>query len=178
MKTKLNMGCGTDIREGYVNLDFIKNEGVDVVHDLEKTPYPFNEDQFEEVIAFNILTLIKNLSEVMEELYRISKNGAVIKIIVPHYNQHLPHTDPTTKRFFSPETFDFFSVNSSNNLGNKSLFVKKFTKKAKFKIVKLKLNPGFWGKFVPFKGKLLRPLSYMLGEIVDTIYVEMKVIKP
>ena len=29
---KLNLGAGTDIRKGYVNLDIVKLKGIDVVH--------------------------------------------------------------------------------------------------------------------------------------------------
>lgn len=38
---KLNLGCGNDIREGWVNLDINKKEGVNVVHDLNEVPLPF-----------------------------------------------------------------------------------------------------------------------------------------
>jgi len=34
---KLNLGCGTDIREGYINLDKKSIDGVDIVHDIEGT---------------------------------------------------------------------------------------------------------------------------------------------
>ena len=34
--TKLNIGCQKDIKEGYVNLDAIDYEGVDVVWNLDK----------------------------------------------------------------------------------------------------------------------------------------------
>jgi len=33
---QLNLGCGKDIRKGYVNLDIYPLEGVDVVADIEK----------------------------------------------------------------------------------------------------------------------------------------------
>jgi len=33
---KLNLGCGNDIRQGYINLDVAKLDGVDVVWDYER----------------------------------------------------------------------------------------------------------------------------------------------
>ena len=35
---KLNLGCGTEIKKGWVNLDSVALAGVDVVHDIEKLP--------------------------------------------------------------------------------------------------------------------------------------------
>ena len=46
---KLNLGCGRDIREGYVNLDKAGLDGVDVVHDLNVFPYPFEDNEFDEI---------------------------------------------------------------------------------------------------------------------------------
>jgi len=33
---KLNLGCGSQILENYVNVDKFKLDNVDIVHDLEK----------------------------------------------------------------------------------------------------------------------------------------------
>ncbi|MEK6954514.1 MAG: hypothetical protein AABX01_05875 [Candidatus Micrarchaeota archaeon] len=49
---KLNRGSGiTKQKEGWVNLDIVKSEGVDVVHDLNKFPYPFKKSTVEKVNA-------------------------------------------------------------------------------------------------------------------------------
>ena len=37
---KINLGCGREILEGYTNVDLIKEQGVDVIHDLNEYPYP------------------------------------------------------------------------------------------------------------------------------------------
>ena len=39
---KLNFGCGRDIREGYVNADIARLDGVDKVFDFNKFPYPIS----------------------------------------------------------------------------------------------------------------------------------------
>ena len=44
MMKKLNLGCGTDIKKGYINLDVAKLDGVDVVHDINRLPLPFKEN--------------------------------------------------------------------------------------------------------------------------------------
>ena len=74
---KLNLGCGQDIRKGYVNLDFLKLRGVDVVHDLNKFPYPFDDDEFDEIYTSHVLEHLDNLPKAMKELKRICRNGGL-----------------------------------------------------------------------------------------------------
>ena len=64
-KKKLNFGCGTRIMKGYVNLDIVKHKGVDVVHDLNKFPYPFKNGEFDEIYARFILEHLGDLVKVM-----------------------------------------------------------------------------------------------------------------
>ncbi len=176
---KLNLGCGSDVKKGYVNVDHFKSPGVDMILDIEKIPYPFKDNTFDEIVAFNILEHVRELVPIMDEIHRISKNKGIIKIKVPHYNQHLAYTDPTHVRFFSPETFNYFTSGEGSRklLNHKTdAAVMNFSQKTKFEMVKLELSPAFWGKLLPIKS-LLRPLSYMFGEVVDSIYVELKVVK-
>ena len=54
MKEKLNLGCGNDIRPDYVNLDVADLEGVDVVHDLDQLPLPFDDESFREILCLDV----------------------------------------------------------------------------------------------------------------------------
>lgn len=105
---KLQLGCGNDKREGYINVDSSKEVQPDKVWDLEKTPLPFKEDSFEEVLANHVLEHIKNFVPLMHDLYRICKDGALIKIRTPFYSSWGQFNDPTHVRFFSPFTFTYF----------------------------------------------------------------------
>jgi len=107
---KLHVGCGTDIRHDYVNLDFMKLKGVDVIHDMNKFPWPFKNNTFEEVYASHVLEHIDDLLQVMQEIHRISKPGAKIIIRGPHFSCGVSYRDPTHKRMFSYFTFDYFST--------------------------------------------------------------------
>ncbi len=107
-KTRLNMGCGTDIRAGYVNLDSAQLDGVDVVHSLENFPYPFADDTFDEIIAINVLEHLADTIAVLDEMWRICAPGARVTIRVPYWNSMDSITDPTHKKFFNQHTFDFF----------------------------------------------------------------------
>jgi len=108
MKTKLNLGCGKEIKKEYVNLDKIRLDGVDVVHDLEVLPYPFKAGTFEEIFCKHILEHVDDLIRVMEELHRIAKPRGRIKVIAPYFAGHGAFNDPTHRRFFTYKTFEYF----------------------------------------------------------------------
>ena len=109
MQKKLNLGCGPDIKRGYINLDFSKFSGVDVIHNLNKYPWPFKNNEFDEVYCSHLLEHLEDLVEVMKEIKRICKDNAKIVIRVPHFSCGVSYRDPTHKRLFSYFTFDYFT---------------------------------------------------------------------
>ncbi len=109
---KLNIGCGNDVKEGYINLDNKKLKGIDVVHDLNKTPYPFSSGTFDEIYASHVLEHLEDLSKVMKELHRIIKKGGCLIIRVPHFTNSGAFADPTHRHFFGFRTFDYFLEDS------------------------------------------------------------------
>ena len=126
---KLHIGCGKKILNGFVNMDILKLPGVDMVHDLEKTPYPFTEGRFNYILADNVLEHMSDLIKVVEELHRISANNAIIEIYVPYFSNRRAFQDPTHKRFFTLTTFDYFTENMPYN----------FYSKVRFQVVEKKL---------------------------------------
>ena len=51
---KLNLGCGSKILNGYTNVDKFDYYNPNIVHDLEKFPYPFDENSVEEIILSHV----------------------------------------------------------------------------------------------------------------------------
>jgi ubiquinone/menaquinone biosynthesis C-methylase UbiE len=128
---KLNLGCGTDIKEGFVNLDVFKFKGVDIVHDLNKFPFPFPDNSFSYVLISHVLEHVEDPVKVVEEVWRIAKNDAIIEIGVPYFSGLNAVGDPTHKHFFAAKTFDFFE---RGKLGENNYF--EVSKKINFKIIK------------------------------------------
>lgn len=50
---KLNLGCGKDIREGYLNIDMYASDGVDIICDVSNLP--LKDNSADEIIASDIL---------------------------------------------------------------------------------------------------------------------------
>ena len=108
MKNKLNLGCGVDIKKYYVNLDFIKNKGVDVVHDLNKTPYPFKENYFDEIYASHVLEhLDGDWFSLIREFGRILKKDGLLIVKVPHFSSAVAFME-NHRRFFRYRSFESF----------------------------------------------------------------------
>lgn len=105
---KLNLGCGTDIRKGWINLDISETQGVDVVHDLNKLPLPFEIGKFDIVLCKDVLEHI-NYILLMNEIHRILKKGGILAIRVPHFTSKSNYADPTHINQFSTSTFYYFT---------------------------------------------------------------------
>ncbi len=105
---RLNVGCGVDIKPGYVNADRVALRGVDVVCDFTHRPFPFRENSFDEIYMSHILEHLPDTIKTMEEVHRIAKPGSTVVVKVPHYKSSNAFKDPTHVRFFHEETFDYF----------------------------------------------------------------------
>ncbi len=109
MLNKLHLGCGSDIKEGYVNADFVTQDGVDVQFDFNDKEWPFEDNTFDEVYTSHTLEHIDNLQHVMSEIRRVCKPFAKVEIRVPHFSCGVGYRDPTHRRLFSYFTFDYFT---------------------------------------------------------------------
>lgn len=165
--TKLNLGCGKDIKKGYINADIVQSEGVDNNFDFNIFPYPFSSNEFDEILADNILEHLDDIPKVMKELHRISKPGGHLRIIVPYYNCYGAYNDITHKHYFSHLSFDpFYKKNARGNYFIKEEFALK-----KFKLIPTRLGKVFLFDF------LRLPLSFIFGQIIQAIDITLIVKK-
>ena len=163
---KLNLGCKKDIREGYINLDILPFKGVNVQHDLNKFPYPFEDNYFDEIICKHVLEQTDDWKKVIKELYRISKNKAKWSIEVPYYNSVIAF-NPHNKHFFTPSSFNIYDKKRIDLFG-------KPLEKPFYEIKNIKLIPSFLGRFVP--PRLRNFMGMMIGNLVMWITFEIEVI--
>lgn len=90
---KLNIGSGEFLKEGYINVDFYSITKPDVEHDLSIFPYPFNDNQFDLIESDHCLEHLPSPFDVMKEIHRIGKPGALVKIKVPHFSRGFTHAE-------------------------------------------------------------------------------------
>lgn len=158
---KINLGCGQDIREGFLNVDFEKFKGVDLVFDLNSLPYPFKENQFECVVMRNILEHLDNSYTIMQEIHRIAKKGAEVSIQTPHFSSNNVWGDLQHKRGFNTDTFKNPNISG------------------KFQIVRQKITFSHWRFFMrpianAFPHFYERNLAYIFPAIDLIITLKVK----
>ena len=110
---KLNIGCGKDKKEGYINLD--KGPGVgDVEYDLEhiglfNTPLPWDDNTFDEIYASHIIEHLRHPLAIMQELWRVAKPDCLLTVRVPYGSSDNAWEDPTHIRPYFLQSFAYFS---------------------------------------------------------------------
>jgi len=154
---KLNLGCGQFRKEGYINLDISLLSKADVICDLEKFPYPFNDSTFDLIEADHLLEHLSNPFQVMSEINRILKPGGMIYIRVPHFSRGFTH--PEHKRGFDVTFPSYFNKDFAGGYIGTHLI----NKKTKF----------HWFAQKHLMKKVFKPWLYYLlsiiGEILDAL---------
>lgn len=102
---KLDIASGNRKTEGFIGIDIAEIPGVDMVHDLEKYPWPIDSESVDEAICSHYLEHVHDMFKFFDECYRILKPGAKILIICPYWNTMRAFQDPTHKNFISENTF-------------------------------------------------------------------------
>ena len=165
---KIDVGCAFRKPKGYWGIDKVKVPGVDQIVDLTKFPWPLPNNYFNEVRLWHILQFLPETVRTMEEVWRIAKPNAKVIIGVPYFNTSMAFGDPSHIRYFTEETFKFFTKDSWYVSQHDA-----YTK-AKFEIVSQEFRTsGRLRRYLPFK-KFLR---HFIWNSIDEIVLEMKVIK-
>ena len=110
---KLNLGCGHDYTDNWVNVDFYDDSKCDVIHDLEEFPWPWEDNSISEILIKHTLEHLgadwKVYVKILQELYRICEDDATIQVHVPS-PWHMDFTgDPSHVRPIIPEGLRLFS---------------------------------------------------------------------
>ncbi len=110
---RLNLGCGFDKKDDWVNADSFAACDPDVLMNMEETPWPFADDGFDHILLKHVLEHVGQtypmFRAIMRELYRIAAPDGLIEIHVPHYRHETFWSDPTHVRAFTPLTFEMMS---------------------------------------------------------------------
>lgn len=110
---KLNLGCGYDRRDGWLNVDAFAGCEPDKVMDLEEIPWDLPSDAFEHVLLKHVLEHVGRdfqlFAAIVRELYRVAAPGGLVEIHVPHLRHDNFWSDPTHVRAFTPVTFQMLS---------------------------------------------------------------------
>lgn len=137
----LNLGSGKDRSiAGAVTIDMNPHTSPDIVHDLNRVPWPFDEGTFDAIYCKDVIEHLEDVVKTMGEIHRIARAGAKVYITTPHFSCANSYTDPTHRHHLGLFSFDYFTGENQWD----------FYTKARFKKVKAALV--FYPKF---KNKLI-----------------------
>lgn len=113
---RLNLGCGTQHKEGYINIDKRPEVKPDIVRDILRG-LPFSDDSVDEVYSQDFLEHIPQAEVVwvMNEIWRVLKRGSVAQHIVALAGTANEHQDPTHLSSWNEETFTYFLAGHKHN---------------------------------------------------------------
>lgn len=112
---KLNIGSGRIKHTGFTNIDCVQiidgngEKCVDIIMNIEKEKLPFDDNSVDEIIADAVLEHIGDLKFVLNECYRVLKHNGLLSGSVPNAGSDIDFRDPTHKRHFVKNTFNYFS---------------------------------------------------------------------
>jgi len=163
---RLNLGSGGEYKEGWVNLDVDPYFKPDIIHDLDNFPYPFADSSFDEVRIVSVFEHLKEPVKVLEEIYRISKDKALVDIRVPYFKHPwVAWSDITHLRAYSGMAF--------NQLKNRGYSRFNFN----FKLLEIKyrviINRNWLKPFIYFSNWLIN-LNPTLTEYVWSRYIPIQ----
>ncbi len=101
----LDLGCGRDKYRGgkgdmVIGVDVDKQSGADVIHDLNKFPYPFKKNEFDLVRLKHSIEHLQDVYKVLDEVCKITRNGGTVRILYPHFSCASAYNTYTHIHFF------------------------------------------------------------------------------
>ena len=122
MKKILNLGCGKTYIKGAVNIDFYDKGHCDQVVNLDKIPWPWDNNSVDEIYMLHFIEHFDadKIIEIFKEAHRVLKPAGLLHIQCPHFSSMLALTDTTHKRAFS--TLSFGMLEGGNFVFEKKLF--------------------------------------------------------
>jgi SAM-dependent methyltransferase len=109
---KLNLGCGMDFRDDYVNVDDFSMwgyqkyfTGVIVHHNLNQFPWPFKDSSADEILMWHVLEHLPDTAMVLNEVKRILRPGGKFWGQVPYGPSHDGRTQWQHCRYFVARSF-------------------------------------------------------------------------
>lgn len=107
---KVDLCCGRYKPEGYIGVDIFPHPGVDVVCDLNKAPWPFEDSSVDYLRAHDALEHLPNKIQTMNEIWRICKKGAAVDILVPSTDGRGAFQDPNHISYWNENSFRYYTI--------------------------------------------------------------------
>ena len=126
-KRILHIGSGSRILPGAETVDILALPGVDVVHDLDVFPWPYEDSSFDLIYGHNVFEHLEDQIATMEEFWRILKPTGRVVLTVPYFRSVDAFTDSTHEHFFTSRSLNYF-IDAKNSQSEYKYTTKLFSK--------------------------------------------------
>jgi hypothetical protein len=183
---RLNLGCGMNRLDGYVNVD--RHGEPDLRHDLEVFPWPWPDDSVSEILLKHVMEHLGRdpivYLEIMKELYRVCQDGATIQVVVPHHRHEHFFNDPTHVRAVTADGMNLFSQRL-----NRHWIAQGFSHSPlgiylgiDFELIEMKLQPSeLWYRLhpqLPVDPAALMQQSALYNNLIEEVQMTLRPVKP
>src|SRR5678816_1954361 len=96
----VDLGCGPNKVPGAIGIDVRAVVGVNAVGDVEQA-LPLRTNSVDVVWLRHVMEHVHNLIGLMEEIYRVSRPGGAVEVVVPYYTSRGAFRDPTHVRYIT-----------------------------------------------------------------------------
>lgn len=114
----LNIGCGPNISEKFINMDYYWHDRIDLCWDVTK-PLPFKSNSLTGIFTEHCLEHVtfQQCSDALRECHRVLQPGGVLRVILPDAGKYIelyhqavhggddvrfPYPDEDDKEYFTP----------------------------------------------------------------------------
>lgn len=104
---RVDLACGQNKREGFIGVDSADVPDVNIKHNLNVYPYPFEDGEVFEIHCSHFIEHVADFYKFMRECYRILMDQGVITILAPYYTSIRAVQDPTHIRFINEMMFQY-----------------------------------------------------------------------
>jgi SAM-dependent methyltransferase len=109
----LDVGCGLNKYPDAIGIDRNARTRADVLCDLDRFPYPFRDDSFDQLRAVHVIEHVSDVIRTVEEFHRLVRGGGTIHIVTPHYTDFSSFCDPTHRWHLNSFSLRYFGENDA-----------------------------------------------------------------
>jgi hypothetical protein len=112
---KLDVGCGESTQKGWVRMDRRRLPGIDIVHDVQRFPWPLPAGCCSQILLSHLWEHIepKHRMRLMDELWRICRADGQLWLVSPYAGSMGANQDPTHYSCPNAATFTYFDPKHS-----------------------------------------------------------------
>jgi glycosyltransferase involved in cell wall biosynthesis len=136
---KLNLGCCDNLLNGYINVDRVPAPGVTVA-DLQQ-PWPWPDGSVTHIRAHDVIEHLADKIFIMNEMWRVLKQGGKAEIVVPTTEGTGAWQDPTHVSFWNRRSFLYYEAGNPY----RERFAQHYGIKARFRTLSEQVTPTMDG---------------------------------